>query len=85
MKDAAGNTYRRAVGCEACSQRGYAGRLGVFSIAGNNDQVRKAIMTKDGDAIVDAARSAGWRSLREIGIKKLARGETSTEEVLKFT
>lgn len=42
-------------------------------------------MTTDAKAIVDAATETGWLSLREVAIKKLLRGDTTVEEVIKFT
>ena len=82
---AEGGTLWRAAGCDACRQRGYKGRVGVFSLLEANDAVKKAIMTKDAVSIIDAAKATGWLSLRDIAIRKLLRGETTAEEVLKFT
>lgn len=75
----------RAVGCEACKQRGYRGRLGVFSLLETNDRVSEAIMSRNTMAIEDAAKATGWLSLREVAIKKMLRGATSLAEVLKMT
>ncbi len=80
-----GSTLWRATGCDACKHRGYAGRVGVFSLLENSDSIKEAIMTKDSTAIAAAAKATGWLSLRDIAIKKLLRGETTVEEVIKFT
>jgi type II secretory ATPase GspE/PulE/Tfp pilus assembly ATPase PilB-like protein len=85
VEKAEGRTLWRATGCDACKHRGYAGRVGVFSLLENSDSIKKAIMSKDSTAIADAAKATGWLSLRQVAIKKLLRGETSLEEVLKFT
>ncbi|MDA0321617.1 MAG: hypothetical protein O2923_02720 [Verrucomicrobia bacterium] len=85
MSHAKCGTLWRATGCEACSQRGYRGRLSVVSLLENNAAVQEAIMTTDAKAIVDAATETGWLSLREVAIKKLLRGDTTVEEVIKFT
>ena len=42
-------------------------------------------MSKDSLAITAAAKATGWLSLRQVAIKKLLRGETTLEEVIKFT
>jgi len=80
-----GRTLWRATGCDACKHRGYAGRVGVFSLLENSDSIKKTIMSKDSTAIAGAAKASGWLSLRQVAIKKLLRGETSLEEVIKFT
>ena len=85
MDSADAHTLWRAVGCDACEQRGYKGRLCVFSLLEMNDRVSKALMTKDATAIEAAAKATGWQSLREIAIRKMLRGDTTLEEVIKFT
>ncbi|MBT3296145.1 MAG: type II/IV secretion system protein [Verrucomicrobia bacterium] len=82
-------TLWRATGCEACQHRGYRGRVGVFSLLETNKRVKEAIMTESAaaveEAIEEAAKSTGWLSLRDAAIRKLLHGETTVEEVIKFT
>ena len=76
----------RGAGCDACRGTGYTGRVGIFELMELNDEVRHLIMT-DADAaqLTAAARRNGMRSLREDGWEKVARGVTTTDEVIRVT
>jgi type II secretion system protein E len=73
-------------GCEACAQRGYTGRTGIFELLEVCDQVRELINRQaDTDSLRQAALSQGMRALRQDGWLKVADGTTSLEEVLRVT
>ncbi len=79
-------TLYRARGCDRCSQTGgYRGRTAIHSLLDVTDSVKHAIMSGDAAHIAAAAREAGCETLREAGIRKALRGETSLEEVLRVT
>ena len=75
-----------AVGCEACIQTGYAGRLGIFELTRVTDAMRDAI--HDGKGLLEMrrlARREGMKSLAHDGARHVASGRTSVDEVLRVT
>jgi general secretion pathway protein E len=74
------------VGCEACGQTGYKGRMGVYELMVADDAVRGLIHSRAPESeLLEAARAAGLRSMREDGERLIAAGVTSLEEVLRVT
>lgn len=76
----------RAVGCEACRQTGFSGRRGIFELLDLREELRRLIM--DGCSagqLREAARSHGWRSLYEDGLRVIGQGETTLSEVLRVS
>ena len=73
-------------GCVKCRSTGLLGRTGVFEVLEVDDKIRKLIVGKSSAKdITKQARHDGLLTLREAAIKKLARGMTSFEEVLRVT
>ena len=73
-------------GCEECSQAGYRGRTGLFEMIKVTDSFRE--MINSGAATLVLRQSAieqGMRTLREDGIRSIFDGESTVEEVLKYT
>ena len=75
----------RAVGCTACNG-GYKGRVGIYQVMPITEEIQKIIL-QDGTALDIAKQSEreGVRSLRQSGLKKVAQGLTSLEEVVAVT
>ncbi len=85
-KDLAGATPMRGAGCAKCGDRGYKGRRGVFEFFVTSEEIQQMIYS--GASLVDLrrkARQSGMRSMREDGIRKVASGMTTIEEVLGAT
>jgi general secretion pathway protein E len=75
-----------AVGCAACRQTGYRGRLGIFELLLVDDIVRRQIQARATAAEINTAvRAAGMHTLRDDGVAKAAAGLTSIEDVLRVT
>jgi len=73
-------------GCVSCRSTGLYGRTGLFEVLEVDDKIRKLIAAKSSSAeILKQARRDGLLTLREAAIKKLAKGMTSFEEVLRVT
>jgi len=73
-------------GCVQCRSTGLLGRTGVFEVLEVDDKLRKLIIGKvSAKEITKQARHDGLLTLREAAIKKLAKGQTSFEEVLRVT
>ncbi|MDF1589382.1 MAG: type IV-A pilus assembly ATPase PilB [Gammaproteobacteria bacterium] len=77
----AGVTVYKAVGCENCTA-GYKGRVGVYQVMPVSEAMGRIIM-EGGNAIqlADQAKLEGISDLRQSGLKKVAAGLTSLEEI----
>ena len=81
-----GQTLVRGHGCSNCSLTGYSGRKGLFEIFLVNDEIQKMIFDKlPVSEMREHARELGMRTLREDGLRKIASGMTSIEEVMRVT
>ena len=70
------------VGCDACLNTGYAGRVGIYEILEITPAVKQMINSgKNAFEINDAAVDEGMISLEQDGIIKALNGLTSLEEV----
>lgn len=78
--------FRTGVGCVKCRGTGYRGRTAVFEIFSATAEVKSLIAHKASHAqLVAEGRQHGLRSLREAAVRKLYRGETGFDEVLRMT
>jgi type IV pilus assembly protein PilB len=76
--------FYRGRGCAACSQTGYAGRLGIYEMLRVTTVIKELIRQKGGEgALRRAAAMAGTTTLLEDGISKVLAGLTSLEEMLR--
>ena len=76
----------RARGCDHCFQTGYRGRTGIFEIMLLNEQLKSLILkTYDANLIKKTALQDNMITLRQDGIRKLAEGATTIEEVFRVT
>ena len=73
-------------GCEQCSNGGYRGRTGLFEMIKINDTFREMINSGAATLVLkQKAIEQGMRTLREDGLRSIFDGETTVEEVLKYT
>ena len=73
-------------GCDACSNTGYRGRIGIFELMLIDEPVRREILNNsDAKTIQRVAQQQGMRLLREDGARQVVAGVTSVEEVLAAT
>ena len=83
---APGSALYRARGCPSCRNTGYKGRAGLFELLMVDDAMRKGILEgADGSVLQDLAVGAGMVTLYEDGLRKVASGLTTYEEVLRAT
>ena len=76
----------RAVGCRECRNTGYHGRRAIFEWMDTNTEIRSLILKNSStDAIRDAARRAGMKTLAEDGRRLVEEGITTIEEILSVT
>ncbi|MEM9916321.1 MAG: ATPase, T2SS/T4P/T4SS family, partial [Planctomycetota bacterium] len=76
----------RGLGCPACRDTGYRGRVGLYEYLAIDERLRDAIQERSpASRLKQIARRNGMRSLRDDGIQKILRGMTTTDEVLRVT
>jgi general secretion pathway protein E len=72
------------VGCEKCREKGYLGRQGIYEVLVNSRAVQEHIVPLFETAKVrEVAMNEGMRTLRLSGAARVARGETTIEEVMR--
>jgi len=75
-----------AVGCAACAETGYHGRRGIYELLSVDEAIRKLIIARTpAEQIKAQAISAGMRTLRDDGWRKVREGTTTVAEVLRVT
>jgi len=81
-----GAHFRAAVGCPACNQTGYRGRIAVYELLAATDSLRAAL-NQPSPSLQSLMQAAphGFRSLRDDALLKAARGVTSLEEVYSMS
>jgi len=78
--------FMKGSGCETCSGTGYKGRAGLYEVMALSPELRRMILRAASVAdLRDQAVSEGMLTLRMDGIKKIERGVTTLEEVVKET
>jgi general secretion pathway protein E len=77
---------RRGQGCVKCRQTGYKGRTGLYEVMPITPRITRLINERaSAQEIKREALNDGMLTLREYGIKKIALGETSFEEIMAVT
>ncbi len=74
----------RPVGCPKCRETGYVGRQGIYEVLVNSRAVQAQIRSQlNTSRIREIAMGEGMRTLRLSGAERVARGETTIEEVMR--
>jgi type IV pilus assembly protein PilB len=80
------HTLWRPVGCRNCGQTGFRGRMAVTEVMPVSEEIEHLAMTRaPASEIKRVAIAAGMVSLREDGLRKAIRGDTTLEEVIRVT
>jgi type IV pilus assembly protein PilB len=78
--------FMKGTGCDACNGTGYKGRAGLYEIMSMSPELRRMILRGASvSEMQEQAVSEGMLTLRMDGIKKIERGITTLEEVVKET
>ena len=73
-------------GCDACGQSGYRGRRGLYELLNVTDPIRELITSRAPSVVLkQKAVELGMNTLREDGLRNIYLGQTTIEEVLKYT
>lgn len=78
--------FTHGEGCDKCEKTGYHGRLGIFEVLPMTQEIQELILAKAPSAqILEVAVKLGMISMRQDGIIKVLRGETTLEEVVRVS
>ncbi len=73
-------------GCNSCNHTGYKGRIGIYEVMDNTEDIQKAIVgNTTSEHLEDLAINAGMLTMRTDGFIKSLRGQTTIEEVIRVT
>lgn len=84
LKEVPSPAYYRPGTCHACHETGHRGRTAVNEVLTLSDPLRRAIAGRDLSSIREAALASGMEPMLVDAIRKAARGQISTDEVLQF-
>jgi general secretion pathway protein E len=72
------------VGCKKCRETGYSGRQGIYEVLVSSPAVQRLILPQiDTTKIRAAAMAEGMHTLRISGAARVAKGQTTIEEVMR--
>ena len=81
-----GTKLFRGKGCDSCRQTGYRGRFAIFEVCIVTEELRRKIIRKEtGSALKNQAMADGMESLRTDGWRRVLKGQTTVEEVVRVT
>ena len=84
--DLGGKKFYTGSGCDKCGGSGYKGRKGIYELLEVSDPIRELITQKAPSLVLkQKAIELGMATLREDGLRNIYDGETTIEEVLKYT
>jgi type IV pilus assembly protein PilB len=74
----------RPVGCSACANTGYRGRMGLYEVMPVTEEIERLTVERaSSDHIRAVAIEQGMSTLREDGLEKAIRGTTSLQEIAR--
>ena len=78
--------FVHGAGCDACGERGYQGRTGIYELLQNSEAIQALVIDKAAaTSIGQQARDEGMLTLRDYGWDRAMAGATTIEEVLRVT
>ena len=73
-------------GCDVCNHTGYKGRKGIYELLELTDPIREMVNQRAPSIVIkQKAVELGMVTLREDGLRSIYDGDTTIEEVLKYT
>jgi len=73
-------------GCQTCNDTGYKGRKGIFELLVVSDAIRGLINDRAPTVVLrQRAVELGMVTLREDGLRSIFEGDTTIEEIVKYT
>lgn len=84
--EVAGKQFYYGKGCPACNRTGYKGRTGIYELLRVEEPIRELINDRAPTTVIkNKAIELGMIPLRQDGLRNIFLGNTSVEEVLKYT
>ena len=84
--DLSGKEFFYGRGCSSCHDTGYHGRRGIFELLTITDPVRELIDQSAATMVIrQKAVEGGMKTIREDGLRGIYDGDTTVEEVLRYT
>jgi type IV pilus assembly protein PilB len=84
--DLGDKTFFYGRGCSTCNDSGYRGRKGIYELLVIKDAIRNLINERAPTVVIrQRAIELGMVTLREDGLRNIYAGESTVEEVLKYT
>ena len=81
-----GSSFMRGAGCENCRQTGYRGRAAIYELCVVTEAIRRLVIEKaGGTALKQQAIDDGMLTLRQDGWRRVMKGQTTIEEVVRVT
>jgi type II secretory ATPase GspE/PulE/Tfp pilus assembly ATPase PilB-like protein len=81
-----GTKLYRGKGCDTCRHTGYRGRSAIFEVCIVTEELRRKIIRKEtGSALKNQAIEDGMESLRTDGWRRVLKGQTTVEEIVRVT
>jgi len=73
-------------GCDLCNHTGFKGRIGIYEVLTNSNNIQKLIISNSSSEVIEAtAIKNGMLPMQIDGLIKALRGETTVEEILRVT
>jgi type IV pilus assembly protein PilB len=85
-QDIGNNQFFYGKGCDACNNTGYKGRKGIYELLRLTDPIRELINERAPTVTLkQKAVELGMVTLRQDGLRSIFAGDTTVEEVLRYT
>jgi type IV pilus assembly protein PilB len=85
-RDIGAKNFYYGKGCDACNHTGYKGRKGIYELMRITDPLRELINERAPTVVLkQKAIELGMITLRQDGLRSIFAGDTTIEEVLKYT
>ena len=86
LQDIGNKQFFYGKGCDACNNTGYKGRKGIYELLRITDPIRELINERAPTVTLkQKAVELGMVTLRQDGLRSIFAGDTSVEEVLRYT
>ena len=86
VHDIGDKNFFYGTGCDQCNHTGYKGRKGIYELLDITEPIRELISQRAPSVVIrQKAIELGMTTLRSDGLRSIFEGETTIEEVLKYT
>jgi type IV pilus assembly protein PilB len=85
-RDVDGKQFFYGKGCDTCNNTGYKGRKGIYELLRITDPIRELINERAPTVTIkQKAAELGMITLRQDGLRSIFAGDTTVEEVVRYT